>query len=303
MRQIIREYRPDVTVAIMAEPSTLLGFARTGLDGVFIGTEHSHPPFYTIGRIRTMARNFAYGMLDTVVSLTAETARWHESNTRVRRSVAIPNALVWPLPLGTPQVETSSFKKPCQKLVLGVGRLCYEKGFDRLIEAFAKIAPGNPDWVCVILGEGEKRSELEAQIGRLEMHERIHLAGRVGNLSDWYTAADLCVCTSRVEGFSNVLVEAMAHGTPCIAFDCDTGPRDIITPDMDGELVPEGDVVALESGLSRLMGDPARRAAYAKAGIGVKEKYSEVAIYSRWDGLFAELAEKTTDQSPSRLFS
>lgn len=289
IRRVVRDFKPDVTIGIMLEASTLLGISRLGLRGKYIGTEHSYPPFYNIGAVRTTARAWAYGALDAVVSLTEVTAQWHREHTHAKISVAIPNALPWPLPQTTPVVNVSDFKKSGQKLVLGVGRLCHVKGFDRMIEAFAKIASENPDWVCVILGDGDKRQELESQIQRLGLGNKVKLAGRAGNLSDWYSAADLCVSSSRVEGFPNVLVEAMSHGVPCIAFDCKTGPSEIITHGVNGELVPEGNINGLSASMSRMMTDYARRAACGKAALEVRNRYSEGAIYTLWDNLFAML--------------
>ena len=109
-------------------------------------------------------------------------------------------------------------------MLLSVGRLTKQKGFDQLISHFATLARSHANWDLIILGEGEERTALEAQIADADLTQRIKLPGRVNNVSEWYADADLFVMSSRFEGSPNVLLEAMAHGVPAVSFDCPTGP-------------------------------------------------------------------------------
>src|SRR5690606_28867861 len=137
---------------------------------------------------------------------------------------------------------------------LAVGRLHPVKGFDLLIQAFALIAPYFPDWDLVILGEGDERPRLQQQIQEADLSQRVQLMGRVGNMAEWYQYADMYVLSSRTEGLSNTLLEAMAAGLPVVAVDCDTGPREIIRDNIDGILVnPPDEPEALAAHLSDLM--------------------------------------------------
>jgi glycosyltransferase involved in cell wall biosynthesis len=146
-----------------------------------------------------------------------------------------------------------------------------------------------PNWQLAILGEGSLRNELAAQIALAGLNGRILLPGRVGNVGDWYAAADLYVMTSRFEGFPNAVAEAMAHGLAAISVDCDTGPRDIIRHEVDGLLVQNGDDTALVSALARLMGDEKLRQRFANRAIEVRERFSMARITALWEALFEEL--------------
>ena len=98
--------------------------------------------------------------------------------------------------------------------------------------------------------------------------------------------------TSHFEGFGMVLVEAMLHGIPAIAFDCKCGPKDIIDDNINGFLVPEGDVPALANAMKRLMSDESLRRKMGVEALKIKEKYAVEAVMSRWIQLFKRLTLK-----------
>jgi len=173
-----------------------------------------------------------------------------------------------------------------------VGRLHPDKGFDILLDAYARIAGRHPDWTLVILGEGPQRAALQAQIERLGLAGKVSMPGRAGNVGEWYDRADLYVLSSRVEGLSNTLLESMASGLAAVAFDCETGPREIVRDGEDGVLVrPAQDAAALAQALSRLMADPGTRARMAARAVQVRERFSAERILSRWQEVFDQVRD------------
>src|SRR4030095_11452194 len=108
------------------------------------------------------------------------------------------------------------------------------KGFDRLLQAFADIADAFPDWKLVIWGEGPERASLEAERERLGLRERAEMPGATARPGMWIETVDVFVLSSHFEGWGLVLLEAMAAGIPAVAFDCEWGPREIITHGVDG---------------------------------------------------------------------
>lgn len=289
VRRMLTQTRPDVALAMMTTANVLLALAAWHLEPmVVIGSERIHPPRLPLGRLWETLRRHAYGRLDAVVALTAESAAWLGEHTAARRRPVIPNAVTWPLPVQTPHVPVLR-RTAQERLLLAVGRLAEQKGFDLLIPAFARIAADFPAWRLVILGDGPDRGALEARIAACGLSDRVLLPGRAGNVGEWYAAADLYVMSSRFEGFPNTLVEAMAYGLPAVSFDCDTGPRDIIRHGTDGLLVPTGDAAGLVAALAELMRDDARRRQFGAGAQEVRGRFSMERIAGAWESLFQEL--------------
>lgn len=132
-------------------------------------------------------------------------------------------------------------------VVVALGRLAPQKGFDWLIEAFAAMTVN--DARLLIFGEGELRADLQAQINALGLADRVDLAGYTDNPLAEIRDADAFVLSSRFEGSPNGLVEAMSVGTPVLAFDCPHGPKEILTGPLASRLLPMGDTQALKVAL------------------------------------------------------
>src|SRR3546814_16985490 len=121
-----------------------------------------------------------------------------------------------------------------------VGRLVSQKGFDRLLDAFSRIATDHPDWTLVIWGEGPDRAALEEQRRRLGLDGRVEMPGVSKQPGGWIEQSDLFILSSRFEGWGLVLGEAMAAGLTVISFDCEWGPAEMIEQEKSGILVPIG---------------------------------------------------------------
>ena len=285
LRALIRKLKPQVVLGMMTTSSVLAVAAAQRLPCRVIASEHTHPPSQNLPAIWQKMRRWAYPKAHSVVALTAGTAEWIETNVPGCKVCVIPNAVRWPLETAEPVLPPPP--KEGRMRLLAVGRLHEHKGFDVLLRAFAHLIDFFPHWDLVILGEGEMRESLEQQVKECGLQGRVSMPGRVGNLADWYGSSDLYVLSSRVEGLSNTLIEAMASGLPVVAFDCDTGPREIIRHDIDGVLVtPVEDDEALCAHLADLMGRPERRAGLARRAIDARDRFSTARIMAMWNQLF-----------------
>jgi glycosyltransferase involved in cell wall biosynthesis len=290
LRRVLRQTKPRVALAMMDKANILLSLAAWGLPNVVaLGSEHIHPPQLPLSRFWAALRRNCYGRLAAVTALTTESRDWLLHHTNVKKVVVIPNAAPWPLPAQAPFLMPQAVIPSGRKLLLAVGRLSEQKGFDLLIDAFGRIAAQHADWHLAILGEGPLRNALLSQIRQVGQEDRITLAGRVGNVGDWYQTADLYVMSSRFEGFGNTLAEALAYGVPAVSFDCDTGPRDIIRHQVDGLLVPNGDVAALAESLNQLMRDENWRQVMGAQALEARERFSMEKITRLWEALLTEL--------------
>lgn len=287
LRRILRRVAPDIAIGMMTTANVILALSALGLPKVrAIGSERIHPPQFFLGSIWHWLRRHCYARLAAVVALTGESAEWLRRHTSARRVLIIPNAPTWPILRQASALTLEPPRPSGRRILLAVGRLSGQKQFDVLIGAFAKLAEQYHDWDLIILGDGPLRHALLEQAGADGLEKRVFLPGKAGNVADWYKSADLYVMSSRFEGFPNTLVEAMAHGVPAISFDCDTGPRDIIRHEIDGLLVPAGDVPGLLSALDRLMGDHMLRQSLAKRAIEVRDRFSMERIARLWEDLF-----------------
>lgn len=140
-------------------------------------------------------------------------------------------------------------------VILGVGRLEQQKDFPTLLRAFARLRRQRPCRL-LILGEGSRRGELEALAQRLGIRADCRLPGHAPNPYPFMARASVFVVSSAWEGIVNVLTEALALGTPAVATDCPSGPREILRNGELGPLVPVGDAVALADAIQATLEQP-----------------------------------------------
>jgi glycosyltransferase involved in cell wall biosynthesis len=178
-----------------------------------------------------------------------------------------------------------------QPVVLGIGRLDIQKAFDRLICAHATLLAKGIMHHLVILGEGSQREFLEAEIRRLGVQDSVFLCGHVVDVPRWLAHASVFALCSKYEGFSLVLLEALACGVPAVAMDCPSGPREILQDGADGLLTPEGDEPAFQEALARMLTSPELRAEYAARGRQRAEHYSAERIIPMWESLLARVGK------------
>lgn len=291
LRRILLEDQPDVALGMMSGAGVLLILATLFMPRIAtIASERIYPPMMPLSSMWQRLRQWTYPKAAKVTMLTSEGLAWLNTAIPKANGIVMPNPIPYPLPVTEPRLNPTSIVGLERKLLLAVGRLDPQKGFDLLLTAFAELATGNPSWDLVILGEGPQRQALESQIEALGLQGRVYLPGRAGNVGGWYQRADLYVMTSRFEGFPNTLGEAMAHGCAAVSFDCDTGPRDIIRHQVDGMLVPNGDIYKLKLALADLMADDALRQQMANQAIEVRKRYSIEKIAGMWEKLFAEVS-------------
>ena len=187
-----------------------------------------------------------------------------------------------PLPAFTP-IISKTLSRPSnapKNYILGVGRLVKLKGFDLLIEAFSKISDHNTN--LVILGEGKERGRLESIISNKGLSDRIHLLGLVDNLWPWYRHAKCFVSSSLTESWGNVIVEAMSQKCPVVTFDCDYGPREIITDNVNGLLVEVSNVQSLTNTISLLLSDSQLYSKLSNNGLIRSSEFNAKVLSLQW---------------------
>jgi glycosyltransferase involved in cell wall biosynthesis len=243
-----------------------------------VGQEHMHLARHSQRMRAVIARR--YPGLDALVTLTAHDRDAYRSRLRggPTRVVAIPNAV--------PGMSAAPGGRS-EPVVLGVGRLSAQKGFGRLIRAFAPVAAAHPEWRLRICGDGPRRRFLHRLVRDLGLTERVALPGAVRGIEHEMARASVFALSSRFEGFPMVLLEAMSMGLAIVSFDCPTGPRELLDDGRSGILVPEGDVDALAAALERVVADAELRGRLGRGAQAVAAAYSLDRVGERWDELLA----------------
>lgn len=215
--------------------------------------------------------------LDRLVVLTEKD---RDAWTELDNVVAIPNPLSF---------APEAVSRLTDKRVIAVGRYCHEKGFDLLLQVWAKVQQVCSDWRLEIFGDGD-RTAYEQLADSLQLdRSRCLLHGRTNDIQSEYLRSSVSVCSSRFEGFGLVIVEAMACGVPVVSFDCPWGPGSIIADGEDGILVENGQVEKMARVLTLLLGNTEEIRRLGDNAHKNVQRFGIDQIAERWKSLFNSL--------------
>ena len=293
LRCLLQELQPALVLGITTLPAIKVLLASAHCPWPVVISERNYPPAKPPALPWRWLRRLTYPWARAHLVQTLRTADWLVAHQGVPRARCqpVPNPVVWPLPCFEPRLDPSVVVPTGASMLLAVGTKPHQKGFDRLVEAFALLAPRFPSWHLVILGlDPGSGSHQRAVLDLLErrqadprLRERLHCPGAAGNVGEWYSAAELFVLSSRYEGFPNVLLEAMASGCACLACACPTGPDEIISHGEDGWLVPaDASPADLAEGLAHLMEDQELRRRLGGNARCVVDRFAEVEVRHRF---------------------
>lgn len=258
LRRYLQDSRPAAVLAAMWPLTSVAIAAARGLSTRIVVADHcplreqyAHFPQSLALRLSVLASyRFADGVVAVSNGLAGEIAGLAGIT---RSSTTVINNPVGP-PLRSDANPDSLWRAPRGKRLLAVGKLKSEKRHDLLIDAVHRL--NDPKVELAIVGDGELREPLEAQIARLGLEQQVRLPGFTTTPGDWYEGASLLALTSDYEGFGNVLVEAMHHGLPVISTDCAYGPTEILGGGRWGHLTPCGDADALARAMRATLDSP-----------------------------------------------
>jgi GalNAc-alpha-(1->4)-GalNAc-alpha-(1->3)-diNAcBac-PP-undecaprenol alpha-1,4-N-acetyl-D-galactosaminyltransferase len=277
LRQLLATARPDAVLSFLDTSNVMTLLACIGMGQRVIVSERVNGATLTYMPWMWRAMRVAtYWRAAKVVAQTQDAALWISKLCGVN-AMAIPNPLrVLP--------ETNT---PRETLILAVGRLTHQKGFDLLLRAFANLRQEFPAWQLAIIGTGPEQSALLRLTAELHLGERVQFNPPVKNIELWMSRAGLVVQPSRFEGFPNVLLEAMGMGAAVISANCRSGPALIIQDRVNGRLVPVDDVTVLAQVMAELMRQPSERLRLGNEAKKVRQTFRQELVMQQWETCLA----------------
>jgi len=285
INQKIKEIKPDVILVadnglkafvfpFIAKTKTPIVFESHG--SKFVEEEIQKTNFISkfISKIKYRFKDFGAQKFTKIVVLSDENLKeWN-----IESGIVIPN------PCWIKTQKTADLK---QKKAIAIARNSYEKGLDRLLLIWKIIGAKYPDWTLDIYTDDVDFLENEAI--KLEIESGINYLQFVKNIQKKYLKASIGMMTSRTEGFPMVLLEAMASGLPCIAYDCPTGPRAIITNAESGFLIPDNNIEMYIEKLSFLIENEKVRVKFGLEAKEISREYSVRKIMKQWKEFLEDL--------------
>jgi len=288
LRRILLTIGPDVVISFLTNVNVLTILAHANSDIPLIISERTDPLHDTeLPRVLRVARTLCYRFADALVVQSSAAAERYGARLRgAPRMTVIHNPLPAEL-AASPRRARQEGEGGC---VVAMGRLTPEKGYPKLIEAFASALKDESAWQLRIWGEGPLRDDLQSQVERLQLTDRVRLCGLTDQPWTALAAGQIFALSSEYEGFPNAMLEAMALGLPCIAFDCPSGPRELADGGRAALLVPCGDVAALAAALGELARDRELRSTVgARAATFVRSQFAQSSVMAEWDALVEEV--------------
>jgi GalNAc-alpha-(1->4)-GalNAc-alpha-(1->3)-diNAcBac-PP-undecaprenol alpha-1,4-N-acetyl-D-galactosaminyltransferase len=275
--KIIKSEGVDIAIGFITSANILTTIASKLNHIPCIISERNNPLMEDVPRFWVLLRNIFYPLADKIVLQTAGVKKIYDKKIKSNKIIILPNPISRELSIRN---DNNAKKK---KIILTVGRLVKDKCQDILIKAFNEIDTN--DWKVKIIGNGDKKSELQSLIENYNLSHKIEIISNVKHIDKYYNEASIFVFTSRFEGFPNALLEAMHFGIPSISTDCNFGPSDLITDGINGFLIPINDIAILKNKLTKLMNNENLRNKIAKDSKKTTVDFQSKNVVKQWEKL------------------
>ncbi|MEG3123111.1 glycosyltransferase [Sphingomonas sp. GB1N7] len=295
LRRYVTDRRPDLCIGMGQSTSAILRMVTIGCRWTRVyGSERAYPPMLQMSWKWRTLRALTIRRLDGIVCQTRRTADYYRERMGIAadRLIVIPNVVERPLdPLPAPSSTLAHLAD--NEVIACVGRHDWQKGFDLALPIFATILRERPAARLLLVGEGDLEAQHREQAEKLGLRDRVLFLPRFDHLAEIWSQIDVFLLTSRYEGIPNVLAEAMAYGKACVAFDCPTGPSELITDGIDGYLVNVGDEQMAADRCLRLLRDRNLRDRMGEAARSIADRLSQAKICHLWQGLAVAQSDQT----------
>lgn len=279
--KIMKKENVDLAIGFITSANVIAVIASK-INGIpSIISERNNPLQNNVPKLWLILRRFVYPMANRLVLQTMGVKKIYEKKIEPNKLVILPN----PISSQLSKLRDSNVNK--EKIILTVGRLIDNKCHDILINAFHEMTL--EDWNLVIIGDGNKKQELNTLIEKYNLSKKIKIISKVKSIDQYYNKASIFVFISRAEGFPNALLEAMHFGLPVISTDCDFGPSDLIKNGHNGFLIKVNNKEDLKLRLTTLINDTRLQKQFSVTAKKTADDYVSEKVVSQWENLINSL--------------
>lgn len=294
LSNILYEIRPDITISTMGNEFLFLYKIKDGSKKILeIHFAKGYRMMYNrnifwkfFDYIRSLQESKLVSKYDKFVVLTYEDKVQWGNLTNIE---VIPNFI--------DLEENYHSIKNKTHILLAVGRLSYQKGFDRLIKAISLISDKLKDWEVHIYGDGELKKDLQSMINDYNLNKYIKIFPATKDIKSVYMTSSGFILSSRFEGLPMVLLEALSYSLPIISFDCPCGPKDIINDGVNGILIKNDNIEELASAILDYIHNPELREKLSIEAYNSVFRFKKNNVINKWLVFFEKEISTTSFQS------
>ncbi|MEW6593824.1 MAG: glycosyltransferase [Thermodesulfobacteriota bacterium] len=295
LRGALRESGAGVVLSFVTATNVLTILASLWLRCRVIVSERNDPRLQKIPWVWKLLRRVVYPLADFVTANS-------RAAVATLAEMGVSKRLTWvPNPLRHPNSCDAAKREDGSHVMLAVGRLHHQKGYDILLKAFCVAVPAMAGWRLRILGAGALESELRVLSDQLGIGGRVDFLGYLPDPFPYYKAADLFVMASRYEGSPNALWEAMSCGVPAIVSSNIAGALEIMEHGKSGWIFPCDDVDALAAAMRELAGRHDLRIRLGRAGQQAVQIFADDKVFGIWDELIRAATPVAGNSFPKRV--
>lgn len=284
LQQIVGEHNIDVLInvdVVLALFSLPLKIINSSLK--IVSWEHFNYKTSLGIKGRVLSRYLSKRYADVIVTLTEEDKGYYEEHGTIKGKIlAIPNFII----------DIPSISSQCEEhIVLAVGRFCYQKAFDDLVDVWNIVqmnAVAN-GWKLRIIGDGEDKIEVIDKIQKYGLSGSVEVLPSTNDISSLYLHSSIYVMTSRFEGLPMVLIESKFYGIPIVCLNCITGPKDMIEDGQTGFIIDNRDLKEMANKICYLMANDSVRRNMGRNSLFDSARFTPNSIVAHWKSLLISL--------------
>ncbi|WP_282030983.1 glycosyltransferase family 4 protein [Winogradskyella eximia] len=276
-----KKNRPDILMPFMTQ-TNFIGALIGKLRGIKVVSAEHNNHLRETDFIGKLARKYMYRKSDALTVLTKFDEQHYKS--KGVNVYVMPNPCTFDI--------YNEIERNRKKIILAVGDLnrYHHKGFDNLIMLISPVLKKNKDWKLKLVGGGDEGTKFLKELAKEhQIEDQVIFEGYSTKVSEIMTESEIYVLSSRTEGLPMVILEAFARGTACIAFDCVTGPSDIINPDKNGILIEDQNFNAMADGLDKLINNLELRIKLTSEAVNSLDRYKMDAVYNNYLNIFENI--------------